>query len=114
MSKNSIRIGITDCQRYQMYERWFLDAPESIDVIRLSYRLKNIDDIERCQGVILSGGEDVNPIRYKRGDLCEKLRNEDIDDQRDEFEWQVMSRALQLNLPILGICRGTSKFLSFD
>jgi len=103
---NSIKIGITDCARYGNYERWFLDAPEKVDVIRLSYHLNNIDDIEKCHGVVLSGGEDVDPRRYKRPDLVGRVEFTDIDEQRDDFEIQVIKRSLQLKLPVLSICRG--------
>lgn len=109
---NSIRIGITDCTRYANYERWFLDAPTKVDIIRLSYNLNNLDDIENCEGIVLSGGEDVDPRRYKRPDLLGRLELTDIDEKRDEFEWEVIERALKLKLPILGICRGS--YLSFS
>lgn len=105
---NSIRVGITDCARYENYERWFLDAPEQVQVIRLSYNLNNFDDIETCHGIVLSGGEDVDPCRYKRTDLRGRLELTDIDEKRDEFEWEVIERTLKLKLPILGICRGKS------
>lgn len=104
--KNSVTIGITDCARYANYERWFLDAPVPVQIMRLSYHLNNLDDIEKCQGVVLSGGEDVDPRRYHRGDLLGRLEFTDIDLKRDEFEWEVIGRALKLQLPILGICRG--------
>jgi putative glutamine amidotransferase len=105
-STNSIIVGITDCARYANYERWFLDAPIKVNVLRLSYNLNNIDDIEKCQGIVLSGGEDVDPRRYKRPDLLGRLEFTDIDEKRDEFEWEVITRALKLQLPILSICRG--------
>ncbi len=103
---NNITVGITDCARYTNYERWFLDAPIKVNVIRLSYNLNNLDDIEKCQGIVLSGGEDVDPRRYKRFDLLGRLEFTDIDEKRDEFEWEIIERALKLQLPILGICRG--------
>jgi putative glutamine amidotransferase len=106
ITMNSTRVGITDCARYANYERWFLDAPENVDVMRLSYRLNNLNDIEKCQGVVLSGGEDVDPRRYKRPDLLGRVEFTDIDEKRDDFELQVIKRALQLRLPILSICRG--------
>ncbi|CAF4668459.1 unnamed protein product [Rotaria sp. Silwood1] len=107
---NSINIGITDCARYTNYERWFLDAPIKVDVIRLSYNLNNIDDIDKCHGIVLSGGEDVDPRRYKRPDLLGQVEFTDIDEKRDEFEWEVIERALKLQLPILAICRGMQLF----
>ncbi len=103
---NSITIGITDCARYANYERWFLDAPVKANTIRLSYHLNNLDDIDKCHGIVLSGGEDVDPRRYKRPDLFGHLELTDIDVERDEFEWDVVERSLKLQLPILGICRG--------
>ncbi|CAF0874981.1 unnamed protein product [Adineta ricciae] len=110
VTMNSIRIGITDCARYANYERWFLDAPTKVDVIRLSYNLNNMDDIDKCEGVVLSGGEDVDPRRYKRPDLLGRLELTDIDEKRDEFEWEIIERALKLKLPILAICRGMQLF----
>jgi len=109
-SSNSITIGITDCARYTNYERWFLDAPLNVSVLRLSYHLKNANDIEQCHGIVLSGGEDVDPRRYKRPDLVGRLELTDIDLERDEFEWEIIKRALELELPILGICRGMQLF----
>jgi len=107
---NSIRIAITDCARYANYERWFLDMPDKIEVIRLSYSLNNLDDIDSCQGLVLSGGEDVHPRRYKRPDLIGRVEFTNIDEKRDEFELTIIQRALQLQLPILSICRGTQLF----
>ena len=103
-----MNVGITDCARYENYERWFLDAPVKVYVIRLSYKLNNLDDVKQCQGIVLSGGEDVDPCRYRRADLRNRLELTDIDEKRDEFEWGVIDRALELKLPILGICRGES------
>ncbi|CAF4650105.1 unnamed protein product, partial [Rotaria socialis] len=109
-SINGITVGVTDCARYTNYERWFLDAPVKVNVIRLSYSLNNVDDVEKCQGVVLSGGEDVDPRRYKRPDLLDRLELADIDEKRDQFEWEVIALALTLKLPMLGICRGMQLF----
>ncbi len=106
MIMNSMKIGITDCARYGNYERWLLDAPEKVNVIRLSYHLSNLDDIKKCQGVFLSGVEDFYPRRYKRPDLLGRVEFTDIDEKRDDFEIQIIKHALQLKLPILSICRG--------
>ncbi|CAF1588503.1 unnamed protein product [Rotaria magnacalcarata] len=86
---NSIKIGITDCTRYGNYEYWMLDAPEKVDdPISLSYHLSNLDNIEKCHGLILSDGEDVDRrrIKYKEGilssenDINHKLKLQDIDE----------------------------------
>ncbi|CAF1057461.1 unnamed protein product [Didymodactylos carnosus] len=108
--KSKIKIGITDCARYANYEKWFLDAPESVDVICLSYRLNNADDVEKCDGICLSGGEDVHPKVYKKPEVLEKLNLVDIDENRDDFELKIIEKALKNKLPILGICRGMQLF----
>ena len=32
-----IKIGITDCNKYNYYEKWFLDTEKNVEVIKLSY-----------------------------------------------------------------------------
>ena len=104
--ENKIRIGITDCKKYQQYELWFLNAPEDVEVVHLSYDQNNVDDIAACDGIVLSGGEDVHPERYNMPELLQHLNENDINKNRDEFEWQVIKKGIELNKPFLGICRG--------
>lgn len=59
--------------------------------------------IESMDALIISGGYDVNPLIYgeepiqQQGFLCP---------ERDEYDIKVIKIALELNKPILGICRG--------
>jgi putative glutamine amidotransferase len=85
--KTEIVIGITDCGSYPNYERWILKTP-GVQVIRLSYKENNFDEIKKCDGVILSGGEDVHPRFYNRKEYIEYC--DEIDERRDEFEWNVL------------------------
>ncbi len=57
-------------------------------------------------GLCLSGGPDVHPRRYGRPDLLDECDTERIDERRDETEIGLATRALDLDIPILGICRG--------
>ena len=104
--QSKIKIGITDCKKYTNYQQWFLSAPEAVEVIQLSYQHNNLDDIAQCDGIVLSGGEDVHPERYKRADLLQHLNEANINPTRDEFEWSVIEKSLALKKPVLGICRG--------
>lgn len=61
------------------------------------------DIISRLDGVLMSGGNDMNPNLYGE----EPRANLDaISDLRDFTDRCVLANALERNLPILGICRG--------
>jgi putative glutamine amidotransferase len=103
MKKDTIIIGITDCSRYENYHKWIEREP-GIEVIKLSPDDNNLSDIDKCDGVILSGGEDVHPRLYAKPEYLELCH--EIDEKRDAFEWKVMERTEKNRLPLLGICRG--------
>jgi putative glutamine amidotransferase len=98
-----IVIGITDCGSYKNYENWTLKEP-GVRVVKLSHTENNIHDIKACDGIVLSGGEDIHPRYYNREDF-ESLCTE-IVPERDSFEWEVLQYTDTLKLPLLGICRG--------
>jgi putative glutamine amidotransferase len=57
----------------------------------------------RCDGLLLTGGGDVNPSRYG-GKPGPEISG--VDDGRDEMEIYLLQRAAKRDLPVLGICRG--------
>jgi putative glutamine amidotransferase len=59
--------------------------------------------LDRIDGVVLSGGADVDPAFYGEAPHP-KLRR--VNRRRDEFELALMREALQRDRPILAICRG--------
>jgi putative glutamine amidotransferase len=54
-------------------------------------------------GVLFTGGEDVDPSFYDEPKRYESVRENRA---RDEFEFALLDLALHHRLPILGICRG--------
>src|SRR5258706_8158820 len=104
--KQKIKIGITDCSKYNYYEKWFLYTEKNVEVIKLSYQQNNVNIVEECDGIVLSGGEDVHPKFYNKPEYLALLNAKDVDEKRDEFEWKVIERSFELNKPVLGICRG--------
>ena len=58
--------------------------------------------VDRLDGVLLSGGCDIEPSRYGQ----EVNGAVDTNAQRDEFEWALLDGAMALDLPTIGICRG--------
>ena len=59
--------------------------------------------VEHLDAIVFSGGEDVDPRLYKESPGPFTLK---IDPHRDQFELALFSAALDLGIPILGICRG--------
>lgn len=59
-------------------------------------------ELSRCDGLIIPGGNDVNPKRYNQENLYSHSIEESID-QLDIDSIEIMDR---LNKPIFGICRG--------
>ena len=100
-----IIIGIGDGANYLNYENWMKDEPE-VDIIKLSYQLDNFEDIEKCDGIILTGGCDINPVLYNQPGFLAYCDSKEIDEKRDEFEWKIMQHTEENQKPLLGICRG--------
>ncbi|AOT70584.1 hypothetical protein Gferi_13980 [Geosporobacter ferrireducens] len=59
--------------------------------------------IERLDGILLTGGSDIHPEEYGQ-DV--KIGLGTVVPERDIFELKLCKKALELNKPILGICRG--------
>jgi putative glutamine amidotransferase len=58
--------------------------------------------LERCDGVLLSGGADVDPREY--GETPHPTV--ELDQARDEYELALAKLAIERDLPLLAICRG--------
>jgi len=101
-----IIIGVTDCSKFEVYRDWVQSYNENIEVIQLGYKLNNFDEIEKCQGIVLTGGEDVHPRFYNLPEYYPYCYEDDIDEQRDEFEFKVLDYTEKNEIPVLGICRG--------
>lgn len=56
----------------------------------------------KLQGVIIGGGDDIDPAHYgESGDA-----GANYDPERDAFEIQVIRQCIDQRIPLLGICRG--------
>ena len=99
-------IGVTDCSKFEIYSNWVLSYNKNVEVIQLGYKLNNFDEIKKCDGIVLTGGEDVHPKFYNHSEYYEYCYEDDIDEQRDEFEFKVLAYTEENKIPVLGICRG--------
>ena len=59
--------------------------------------------VERVDGLVLTGGADVNPSLY--GEKPHPMLGE-VSDDRDAWEVALLLAARAINLPVLAICRG--------
>jgi len=61
----NIVIGITDCVKYSNYDRWVQNEPD-VEIIKLTCVENNFSDIEKCNGIMLTGGNDIIPRLYNQ------------------------------------------------
>src|SRR5262245_51586091 len=63
--------------------------------------------IDKLDGLLLSGGTDLNPKLYRQ---APHEANDKPDDARDALEQRLLASALERDLPVLAICRGMQLF----
>jgi len=104
----------TDTLNHGTFERYVLartytDAVRAAGGIPIILPPGDADDdvdalLERIDGILLSGGGDLEPSLY--GDVTSHPTTYGIDPERDRFELGVVQWARTRDLPLLGICRG--------
>jgi putative glutamine amidotransferase len=103
-SYGQVRVAVSKSSA--SYEAWLTGADEDIEIINM-YGMP-VDSalfiLSTCQGLLLTGGEDVNPAYY--GKLNELSKCEEINNYRDSLELALINRALLVRMPVFGICRG--------
>jgi putative glutamine amidotransferase len=69
-----------------------------------AYLIDHPDELlDRVDGVVLSGGGDIDPAAYHAERHPETSQ---VNPERDAFELALTRRAVERDLPVLGICRG--------
>ena len=73
--------------------------------VMLTYDYDLIDHyLESLDGLMIVGGYfDIHPKRYGKNEIHETIKLNEI---RENFEYELTSKAIKTNLPILGICNG--------
>ncbi len=103
MAKPLVGICLPDKGNFfaYLFIKWNLKIQGATSV-RLRPSKNNID-FKRLDGVILSGGNDIDPTLYGAN---KDAHNTELDKKRDAFELEIIDKAYKEELPILGICRG--------
>ena len=63
-----------------------------------------VDVLDRVDGLVLTGGLDVDPKEY--GERVDAASAVEIDQERDTLELPLAREAVRRDLPVLAICRG--------
>jgi len=100
------RIGITDTLKPSLkhYMDWLTRFDPGIEITLLSHLRNNLREVDTIDGLVLTGGGDVDPLFFDTENTDGHAK--DVNHSRDEFEFYVIEKALERELPILGICRG--------
>lgn len=95
-------IGVTRCSRLDDYLASVERSGARARVLEVSESPRAI--IDTIDGVLLTGGGDVDPVLYGQ----ERHPSvHDAEPGRDEFEIDLARRAMEVDLPVLAICRGS-------
>ena len=101
VAEASITIGVTRCSKLDDYIASVEQAGARARVLEVAESPPQV--LAEIDGVLLTGGGDVDPVFY--GEDRHPLTG-DAEPGRDEFEIDLARRAMSANVPLLAICRG--------
>ncbi|MCV7228616.1 gamma-glutamyl-gamma-aminobutyrate hydrolase family protein [Mycolicibacterium komossense] len=101
--------GFVPVVRDALVETFFVDYSAAIAQaggipLLLSMECDPVAVVEQLDGLVLSGGADVDPRRYG---AAPGPHASELEPWRDEFELALLDAAWARGIPVLGICRGT-------
>jgi putative glutamine amidotransferase len=99
------RVGVTyrDAGRVVPYEK----ALREVGIEPVLIRAGSSEPIDGLDGLLLTGGTDVNSKLYRQEP---HEASDQPDDERDAMEQRLLQSALERDLPVLAICRGMQLF----
>jgi putative glutamine amidotransferase len=111
---NTPVVGLTLSYDFSIKRERYYMPVEYVEAVKavggIPFLLPSVNDdgivkafLERVDCLVLSGGCDIDPQYFGEQPLPGLG---DVDPLRDEFEFRLVSQALERKVPILGICRG--------
>jgi putative glutamine amidotransferase len=96
-----VRVGVTfgDLRKLQPYE-------EALRAVGLE-PVRNFESMSGLDGLLLTGGTDLNPSLYGQKPADE---TQPPDVSRDELETKLLVEAIAVDTPVFAICRGMQLF----
>lgn len=88
------------------YEKWLQREVAGIEPVNMYFMAitEAVKALDSCHALLLTGGEDVWPGWY--GKAFDTVRCTEMNLRRDSLDFALIRRALQLGMPVFGICRG--------
>jgi putative glutamine amidotransferase len=97
-------------ERYQLhqFDMYFSAFPAAVYAaggiaVELPYEAGAAQVISRLDGLVITGGQDVDPHMWGGDPAC---TIGPVDADRDAYEMRLIEQALQHHVPLLGVCRG--------
>jgi len=94
-------IGVTRCSTLDDYVASVEQTGARVRVLEVSESPRKV--LPEVDGVLLTGGGDIDPVFYGQE---RDASVEDAEPGRDEFELDLARRAMATGTPVLAICRG--------
>lgn len=94
-------VATTLCRKLEDYRQAVLHSGGEVRVVDPS--MSAVEALDGTGGLLLTGGEDVDPARYQAPRHPTVV---DVDPERDRFEIALVAEARRRQLPIFAICRG--------
>ena len=101
VDERPLTIGVTRCSKLDDYVASVEQTGARARILEVTESPRNV--LGEVDGVLLTGGGDVDPVFY--GEDRHPLTH-DAEPGRDEFEIDLARRAMSDGVPLLAICRG--------
>jgi len=99
-----MRIGVTDTMddpgKLQRYLAWLRSGTIPVECRVLSYLRDEAGAANQCDGIVLTGGGDVDPAIF--GGRTDHPKLKDVDRKRDDFERGILDHALAADIEEAG------------
>ena len=96
----STALTLTSEKYFERYAKFISEADGT------PQRITSPDDLDNYDVLVLSGGGDMGIKSGAYGDQTDNLPIGGVNDDRDDLEKQLLEKALERKMPVLGICRG--------
>lgn len=100
-----IAISKSEGANVDNYINWLKTAREDVEVVELGGLTPDdaVEALKQADGLLLSGGADVDPVEYERESMRSLCK---MDPARDAMELALIHASRELRMPVLGVCRG--------